>query len=226
MKNLFQTATLMVLIASPLFYACKKDKSCESCETSQTTLPTINTNKPPVASAGPDQTIALPADSIQLNGSASSDPEGKITRWQWTRISGPASFNIINANAALSQVTNLVEGVYQFELTVTDSRGLFDKDSTTVTVNKIYTNEKLFSDQLWQCWWGCWIDIPNPYTYLPAGSTFKVFIKRDSANTWEEAIYGSQTSNYGFLVDSSSLVVYMGMTTNLENDTPDIKIIY
>lgn len=223
MNHIFQSVKLSLLIVGFLFYSCKKDKSCESCETNQTTPPIINTNKPPIAAAGPDQTIDLPTNSILLNGTASSDPEGRIIRWQWTKISGPASFSIVNANTAQSQVTNLEEGIYQFELTVTDSLGLFDKDSTIVTVNQIYMNEKKFSDQVWLCWWGCWIEIPNVYSYLPVGIHFRVFIKRDNSNVWEEAFPLSQNS-YGYWVESNGLLVVYG--DELGNDTPDIKIIY
>ena len=59
-------------------------------------------NKPPIAVAGSDQVITLPTDSALLDGSASSDPDGKISDpiaigWRWEKISGPASF----ANNAL-----------------------------------------------------------------------------------------------------------------------------
>lgn len=222
MKHLFNTATLALLAGSFIFSSCRKPL-CETCPPD--TL--AGTNKPPVAVAGADQVVTLPTDSVLLDGSASNDPDGRIIGWQWKKISGPLSFNIVNANLIQAQATDLAEGVYQFELTVTDSLGQFDKDTTTVTVNNIYANEIIFYDLNWQCWWGCWVEIPHPYSHLPAGiTTFRVFIKRDNTNTWEEAIYGSQTSNYGFLVDTSSLAVYMAGTTNVDNDTPDLKINY
>ncbi|MGN6532009.1 MAG: PKD domain-containing protein, partial [Ginsengibacter sp.] len=68
-------------------------------------------------------------------GSKSSDPDGKISAWQWTKVSGPASFTIVSATAAITQVSNLTEGVYQFELKVTDAGGLFSKDTVQVTVS-------------------------------------------------------------------------------------------
>ena len=37
-------------------------------------------NKPPTANAGPDQVITLPTDSISLDGSASSDPDGMMSK--------------------------------------------------------------------------------------------------------------------------------------------------
>ena len=86
-----------------------------------------STNRPPVANAGADQTITLPTNTVTLNGSGSTDPDNNITSYTWTKISGPSSFNIANANAVQTQVTNLVQGIYQFELKVTDAGGLFQR---------------------------------------------------------------------------------------------------
>ncbi len=223
MKQLFLTVTFRLLIAGFIFCSCKKDLSCEDCQTNQQAQPTSITNKPPIADAGPDQTIIFPTDSILLNGSASNDPDGRITALQWKKISGPASFNIVNANSVQALVTNFAEGVYEFELAVTDSLGLSDKDTTTVTVIKLSTDEIIFTDQAWQCWWGCWIEIPDLYSHLPAGIPFQVFIKRDNTNTWEEALHVSQVG-YGYWVENNGLLVVYG--ENLGNDTPDIKIVY
>ena len=95
---------------------------------------TTLTNHPPVACAGSDRTITLPTDTVTLDGSCSTDPDNNIISYPWTKISGPSSFNIANANAVQTQVTNLVQGVYQFELKVTDAGGLFDRDTIQVTV--------------------------------------------------------------------------------------------
>jgi len=92
-------------------------------------------NRPPVANAGNDTLLTFPANTALLNGSRSSDPDNNITTYQWTNISGPSSFSIANSNAAQTQVTNLVEGVYQFELKVIDATGLYSKDSMRVVVD-------------------------------------------------------------------------------------------
>ena len=92
-------------------------------------------NHPPVANAGPDQTITLPINTTMLDGSASTDPENNITSYSWTKILGPSSFSINNANVVQTQVANLIQGVYQFELKVADAGGLFSKDTMQVTVN-------------------------------------------------------------------------------------------
>ena len=101
--------------------------------------------------------------------------------------------------------------------------GLFDNDTTTVTVNNTNAHEIIFNNMIWQCWWGCWIEIPNLYSYLPAGIPYRVFIKRDNSNVWEEAFPLSQNS-YGYWVENNGLLVVYG--DNLGNDTPDIKIVY
>jgi PKD domain/Kelch motif/Galactose oxidase, central domain len=117
----------IVLLAGLLFnLSCKKEKSCEGCK---------ENNKPPIAIAGPDQVITLPTDSVSLDGSSSNDPDGTISEWLWTKISGPASFILNNSTASNSVVKNLVNGVYQFELKVTDNGGLFAKDTMQIIVN-------------------------------------------------------------------------------------------
>ena len=58
----------------------------------------------------------------------------------WTKISGPGSFNIVNSNAVQAQLTNLIQGIYQLELKVTDAPGLFSKDTIQVIVNAAVSN--------------------------------------------------------------------------------------
>ena len=91
-------------------------------------------NIPPVANAGTDQTIALPPNSYNLTGSG-SDADGSVASYQWTKISGPASFNITSPSQAQTAVNNLIPGVYQFQLTVTDNLGALGKDTVTITAN-------------------------------------------------------------------------------------------
>src|SRR5690349_14213390 len=106
--------------------SCKKERSCEGCK---------ENNKPPIAIAGLDQVITLPTDSVLLDGRNSSDPDGTISEWLWKKISGPASFNINNSSSSTPDVKDLVQGVYQFELKVTDNGGLSAKDTVQVIVN-------------------------------------------------------------------------------------------
>ncbi len=90
-------------------------------------------NKRPTANAGPDQTITLPSNSTTLNGSG-NDSDGTISSYLWTKIFGP-SVTISNSTMATTTIKGLVEGIYQFELTVTDDKGAIGKDIINVTVN-------------------------------------------------------------------------------------------
>ncbi|XP_067912973.1 dyslexia-associated protein KIAA0319-like isoform X2 [Heterodontus francisci] len=94
------------------------------------------TNNRPVASAGGNHFLALPNNSITLDGSNSTDDQG-IVSYLWTRDGqSPAAGEVIHGSDhdAKLQLTNLVEGKYIFHLKVTDTNGESDTDSTTVEV--------------------------------------------------------------------------------------------
>ncbi len=95
---------------------------------------TVNANGAPTAAAGADQTIKLPVNSIQLSGSG-TDPNGSITAYAWTKISGPAGGSITAPSQAATSVTGLMQGTYVFRLTVTDNGGATGTDDVTITVN-------------------------------------------------------------------------------------------
>jgi hypothetical protein len=92
-------------------------------------------NIPPVANAGANQSITAPANTVTLNGTASSDPDGTIASYSWVTISGPGSVTISNSNTATPTVSGMTTGVYIFELTVTDNNGATGTDQVTVIVN-------------------------------------------------------------------------------------------
>jgi hypothetical protein len=98
-----------------------------------TVLPALP-NTAPVANAGSDQAITLPSNAVTLSGSA-TDADGTITTYAWARVSGPAAHSFSASSSAQTQVTGLVQGVYAFELTVTDNLGGIGKDTVIVTVN-------------------------------------------------------------------------------------------
>jgi hypothetical protein len=91
-------------------------------------------NLSPNSNAGADVNITAPTSVANINGSASSDPDGTITGYQWTQISGPNSATIVSATSAATNVSGLIVGVYVFNLEVTDNNGATDNDTVTVTV--------------------------------------------------------------------------------------------
>jgi hypothetical protein len=92
-------------------------------------------NQLPVARAGADQAITLPVATVTVDGSTSSDADGTITAYAWTKISGPSTFSIINPTSASTVINALVAGVYVFQLQVTDNAGGTGTDTITITVN-------------------------------------------------------------------------------------------
>jgi len=90
-------------------------------------------NQPPVANAGADDVITLPANSLIVSGSA-SDVDGIVVGYQWSKISGPTTYNIVNPTSAATSINGLAEGIYLFELRVTDNNGARARDTMQVTV--------------------------------------------------------------------------------------------
>ncbi|MDQ6763759.1 MAG: hypothetical protein M3015_14180 [Bacteroidota bacterium] len=91
-------------------------------------------NIPPVSNAGPDQAITLPVNIVSLAGSG-GDADGSIVAYAWRKISGPSSYNIVNASSPVTDISGLINGVYAFELKVIDNSGAIASDTMEVTVN-------------------------------------------------------------------------------------------
>ena len=90
------------------------------------------TNTPPVANAGPDQTLPAtgPTTAVTLNGSLSSDPDGDTLTFVWTQG------GTVVGNSAVVPLT-LKIGTYTFMLTVTDAGGLSSTAVTHVTITNL-----------------------------------------------------------------------------------------
>jgi hypothetical protein len=71
---------------------------------------------------------------VTLTGSG-TDADGSIASYQWTKISGPATFSVESSTTASTKVLDMIEGEYEFELTVKDNKGATAKSRVKVTVN-------------------------------------------------------------------------------------------
>jgi pimeloyl-ACP methyl ester carboxylesterase len=94
---------------------------------------TIVSSAPPVANAGPNQTITLPLDSVMLNGTASTGAN-PIVSYQWTILSG-APGGLESPTSPKTVLTNLGAGVYSVQLKVTDDSNHIGLDTVQITVN-------------------------------------------------------------------------------------------
>ena len=95
---------------------------------------TLKVQSPPVADAGPDQTVESTGSggtSVKLNGSKSSDPDGDVLSFVWKDEAG----NVVGTTDFV-QLT-LSVGMHTFTLKVTDSEGLSATDTVLITVNAV-----------------------------------------------------------------------------------------
>ncbi len=117
-------------------------------------------NSLPVANAGANQNIGT--TTANLSGSG-TDADGTITSYQWTKVSGPDGVSFANANAATTAVNGLVQGVYSFQLKVTDNNGATATATTqvSVTINtstgkairvNVFGGTNPHSDTKWNNW--------------------------------------------------------------------------
>jgi len=93
-------------------------------------------NQPPLANAGPDQTVEcsqVNAAPIILDGSASTDPDGNIWDFRWWR---EGAFNpdlLIGSGSVVHYIAPL--GITTYQLTVMDQRFAISGDKIEVMVN-------------------------------------------------------------------------------------------
>lgn len=77
----------------------------------------------PIAIIKAPAVIALPQQTVTLDGSASFDQDGNIRSYQWQYISGPAGFIAGSDSGPTWSLSNLSEGLYVVRLTVKDNDG-------------------------------------------------------------------------------------------------------
>uniref|UniRef100_A0A8D8HIY1 Dyslexia-associated protein KIAA0319-like protein n=1 Tax=Culex pipiens TaxID=7175 RepID=A0A8D8HIY1_CULPI len=90
---------------------------------------------PPEANAGQNVIVYLPNNNVTLNGSLSKD-DHEIVAWEWTKASSDQSkaVDMQNTRTPYLQLSNLEEGVYAFELKVTDAKNQSSTSSVHVFV--------------------------------------------------------------------------------------------
>ena len=92
-----------------------------------TTATITEVDDPPVADAGPDQTVPL-GQEVTLDGSASFDPDGSITAYDWDLGDGTTK------SGAVITHTYAAADTHTATLTVTSDGGATATDSATITV--------------------------------------------------------------------------------------------
>ena len=116
------------------------DEGVES-EADTVTVTVTAKNAPPVANAGDDLTVASGA-TVELDGQGSTDGDGTIATYYWSRVDGSGDAAVILTGANTAQLSFTADALAPgaddvtqvFSLVVTDDDGATSGDLVTVTV--------------------------------------------------------------------------------------------
>ena len=100
----------------------------DGATSSETVAISIAPNDPPTASATANRTSVNPDDAVGFDGTASSDPDGNITSYEWAFGDNTTATGATPTHAYSST------GTYDATLTVTDDNGATSTDTVQVSV--------------------------------------------------------------------------------------------
>ncbi|MDI3322283.1 PKD domain-containing protein [Pinibacter soli] len=164
------TTTVTGLIAGTYVYQLTVTDNSGGTSSANVTI-SVNAaaivNVAPTAVAGANQTITLPTSSVTLDGSASKDPDGSISRYAWAQVSGPSTSTITSPTTASTQVTSLVAGTYVYQLTVYDNNAATATSNVSITVNAAAPGNKAPVANA-----GNNFSTTNNYAYLSGGASY------------------------------------------------------
>ena len=98
----------------------------------------IQQNTPPVADAGPDQTVAVGA-AVSLDGEGSADADGDPLTYAWAMVLAPAGFSNVldDPTSPTPSFVADVAGEYRLRLTVHDGQAASDPDEVVITAGAV-----------------------------------------------------------------------------------------
>jgi len=137
------TVTTTAAVGNTYFYYLEATSSTSYSGASNLLAFQITTtvvNHPPQVSAGSDQTIAHPVNTVYLDGTVTDDgnpdPPGKVTTL-WSKVSGPGTVTFGDANAVDTTATFSTLGTYVLRLVASDGEmAAFSEVTIIYTTNQ------------------------------------------------------------------------------------------
>lgn len=149
-------------------------------------------NQNPTANAGSDREITLPISSIVLTG-IGTDPDGSIASYAWIKVSGPTA-TLSGENTNKLTASDLLEGTYVFQLTVTDDKSATASDKVQVIVHAEGVNAPPV------------ISVPAQKTiFLPTNQTTLTATANDSDGTIKSILWTKKSGGQATLANESTL---------------------
>ena len=96
-------------------------------------------NTPPVANAGPDQSVTV-GETVTLDGSGSTDADGDSLTYSWSLTTPGGGATLSNPNAVGPTFAPDVDGIYTATLTVNDGTDDSAADSAVITAQVVVVN--------------------------------------------------------------------------------------
>jgi len=121
---------IAVLCVFTLIAACSKEAENAAQAVDEAADSAGRTSRSFAVSAGADQTITLPTNSVTLRATVTA---GTARTFKWSQETG-ATATISSPNSSSTNVTALTAGEYRFRLQATDSRGRSATDTVHVSV--------------------------------------------------------------------------------------------
>jgi hypothetical protein len=159
-------------------------------------------NDPPVANAGPSLS-GVAAGTVQLDGSASYDPDGDPITFQWTQTAGP-QVTLTGATTSKPTFTAATGQTYNFLLTVKDDHGGQGQASVRISTSAANRAQILSF-------------IATP-TQITAGQAATLTWKTQNADTANIAGIGNVAVNGSLTVSPTVTTTYYLTARNSVND--------
>lgn len=130
------TATPTFIVDKPGSYTAQLIVNDGKVDSTPATIVISTKNSPPVANAGPNQTVTT-KQTVQLNGSASSDVDGNPLTYLWSMVSAPVGSSATLSNPAIVNPTFVTDkkGSYVVQLVVND--GTVNSAPSQVTISDV-----------------------------------------------------------------------------------------